>query len=45
MEYLFEDDRDKGLPKLFRKAYPDNIIEHFHYSYGSGNLERGYKNT
>ena len=38
MEYIFEDNSEHAIPKLFREAYTEEQIKHFHYANGSGNL-------
>lgn len=39
MVFVFEDKREKGIPTLFRRGYPDYISDAFIYSGGNGNLK------
>ena len=38
MEYIFEDQENKGIPTLFRQAFDTEAAKHFHYADGAGNL-------
>lgn len=38
MEYIFEDKYDKGIPFLYRQGYDENMLRHFHFVGGSGNI-------
>ena len=40
MEYIFEDKYDKGIPFLYRQGYDENMLRHFHFVGGSGNIQR-----
>lgn len=39
MEYIFEDKYDKGIPFLYRQGYDENMLRHFHFVGGSGNIQ------
>ena len=38
MQYIFEDNENSLLSKLFRAAYPESVIANFHYTRGNGKM-------
>lgn len=40
MQYIFEDNENSLLGKLFRKAYPESVVKNFHYTKGNSKITK-----
>ena len=45
MQYIFEDSKNSLLGKLFRKAYPESVVDNFHYTKGNSKIITYITNT